>query len=260
MHKNIDELNHSFDNCALESDDGESFDEEIDLDEYVSSDEDEDDLEHLIQNPYWSYNIVQPTRLMFNGNSGLNFDELDSCSKPIDYFNLFLTEEMVHLIVDQSNLYGHEKYPNMEYITPEEIDTIVGIFINMGFAPLPKLEDYWSTDPVFIRSANFGDIMPRRRFMQIMRSLHFEDNHNNSGSKLYKIERFLKMFVDRCQHLKIPGEGICIDESLILFRGRLLFRQYIPNKRHRYGIKLFKLCSAGGYTHNIQIYAGKNEV
>ncbi|KAJ8945521.1 hypothetical protein NQ314_009196 [Rhamnusium bicolor] len=40
--------------------------------------------------------------------------------------------------------------------------------------------------------------------------------------------------------------------------GRLVMRQYIKNKRHRYGIKLFKLCSSGGFTYSMQTYAGKN--
>ena len=34
-----------------------------------------------------------------------------------------------------------------------------------------------------------------------------------------------------------------IDESLIiLFKGRLVWKQYIPSKRHRFGIKIFVLC------------------
>lgn len=42
------------------------------------------------------------------------------------------------------------------------------------------------------------------------------------------------------------------------WRGRLIFRQYIPNKAHRYGIKLFKLCSVDGYTWALRVYAGKS--
>ncbi|CAH1984331.1 unnamed protein product [Acanthoscelides obtectus] len=42
-------------------------------------------------------------------------------------------------------------------------------------------------------------------------------------------------------------------------KGRLLFKQYIPNKTHKYGVKLFKLCSDNGYTWNIRIYAGKEK-
>jgi hypothetical protein len=42
-----------------------------------------------------------------------------------------------------------------------------------------------------------------------------------------------------------PGETICIDE-------------YLKGKRHKYGIKVFKLCCNGGYTYNTEMYASKN--
>lgn len=45
---------------------------------------------------------------------------------------------------------------------------------------------------------------------------------------------------------------------MIPFRGRLSFRQYDKSKRHKYGIKLFKVCTNPGYTIKIQIYSGKN--
>jgi len=44
---------------------------------------------------------------------------------------------------------------------------------------------------------------------------------------------------------------------MVLWRGRLQFRQYIQNKRHRYGIKIFKLCINNFYTVGFKIYAGK---
>ena len=40
--------------------------------------------------------------------------------------------------------------------------------------------------------------------------------------------------------------------------GSLSFRQYIPGKRHKYGIKAYKLCLPEGYIYNFEIYAGKN--
>ncbi len=39
-----------------------------------------------------------------------------------------------------------------------------------------------------------------------------------------------------------PHKNLVIDESLMLWRGKLLFKQYIPSKRHRFGVKLFILC------------------
>lgn len=46
---------------------------------------------------------------------------------------------------------------------------------------------------------------------------------------------------------------------MLPFRGRLLFRQYNPSKAHKYGIKLYKLCSTQGFVWNLTVYTGKNE-
>ena len=59
------------------------------------------------------------------------------------------------------------------------------------------------------------------------------------------------------QELYTPEESIVIDESLIPWRGRLIFRQYMPCKAHKYGIKLFKLCAGQGYCWSLQMHAGK---
>lgn len=47
-----------------------------------------------------------------------------------------------------------------------------------------------------------------------------------------------------------------MDESIVLWRGRLLFRQY---KRHKYGIKLYVLAEPDGTVLKYQVYAGAND-
>lgn len=51
--------------------------------------------------------------------------------------------------------------------------------------------------------------------------------------------------------------GYCtIGEQLVPFRGRCSFRQYIPNKPAKYGIKIFTLVDANTvYTFSMEIYA-----
>jgi len=38
------------------------------------------------------------------------------------------------------------------------------------------------------------------------------------------------------ENLPTPEKVIAVDESMISFRRRLQFRQYISSKRHRYGV------------------------
>ena len=47
---------------------------------------------------------------------------------------------------------------------------------------------------------------------------------------------------------------MAIDESLLLWKGRLVFKQYLPLKRDRFGIKLFCLCVDSGYMYCFYVY------
>ena len=55
-----------------------------------------------------------------------------------------------------------------------------------------------------------------------------------------------------------PGEDVCIDEQLVPFRGRCAFRQYMPSKPGKYGLKIWTLCDVEtAYVWNMQPYLGK---
>jgi len=45
---------------------------------------------------------------------------------------------------------------------------------------------------------------------------------------------------------------------MVKFKVRLIFRQYIPKKRKRFGIKIYKLCDESGYTYDMRVYLGKD--
>ncbi|XP_046687886.1 piggyBac transposable element-derived protein 4-like [Homalodisca vitripennis] len=53
-----------------------------------------------------------------------------------------------------------------------------------------------------------------------------------------------------------PGKELSLDEAMVLWRGRLIFRQYIKGKRHKYGIKLYTLCEPGGLILRFLVYSG----
>ena len=38
----------------------------------------------------------------------------------------------------------------------------------------------------------------------------------------------------------------------------MVFSQYLPAKSHKYGIKVFNLCSSEGYCWSLQVYGGKS--
>ena len=45
-----------------------------------------------------------------------------------------------------------------------------------------------------------------------------------------------------------PTEHLAVDEIIVHFEGRVIFRQYIPKKHRRFGIVLYKPCNSKGHT------------
>ena len=55
-----------------------------------------------------------------------------------------------------------------------------------------------------------------------------------------------------------PGPEVTVDERLVPYRGRRPFKQYIPSKPGKYGIKIWAACDArSSYAWNMQVYTGK---
>lgn len=77
--------------------------------------------------------------------------------------------------------------------------------------------------------------MSRNRFQLLPKTWHFANNDNvPEGDRLYKITPLVSKLLECFQAAIVPGEFICIDETLVPFKGRLKFKQYISNKRHKF--------------------------
>jgi hypothetical protein len=51
-----------------------------------------------------------------------------------------------------------------------------------------------------------------------------------------------------------PTEHLTVDEIIVLFKGRVVFKQYILKKHKHFGIKVYKLCDSEGYTYDMRVY------
>jgi len=189
----------------------------------------------------------------------------------LDYLKLYVTDEIIDLVVKQTNTYAdqyiashpikpHSSVQNWVKTDREEIFTFLGLCILMGIAYKPRIPMYWSTDAIF-HSDIFSTVMSRDRFLLLLRFLHFADNTTVNASdpnrdKLWKLRQFTELVRERCKKVYTPGRDLCVDESLLLFKGRLGFKQYIKSKRARFGIKFFQLCTRSGIFLDFLIYSG----
>lgn len=121
------------------------------------------------------------------------------------------------------------------------------------------MSDYWKTDSLF-DLPGFRKKMSRNSYMLIMRALHFCQNPEageEATSLLYKVEQVVNYFNKRMHEVYQPSKNLSLDESMVPWRGRLVFRQYIKNKRHKYGIKLYMLTELQGLVLQTMIYSGQ---
>jgi hypothetical protein len=153
-------------------------------------------------------------------------------------------------------------------VTVEELRVFFGVMLHMGTIPTGRLQDYWKTTRLF-SIPFFSKSMNRDRFLLIMRCLHFARNPREGESlpedRLFKIRPLIEYFNNKMTETYYPGKNLSLDESMILWRGRLSFRQYIKNKRHKYGIKLYVLTEPDGtilkfavYTRQLDDHGGKS--
>ena len=126
----------------------------------------------------------------------------------------------------------------------------------MGIVQKPTFASYFTKNPLLV-TLIFSGMMKEERFLLLMRFLHFSYSTDKTN-KLYKIESLLNMYKESFQASYIPSRNISIDESLLLWKGRLNWKMYIPTKRVRFGMECFMLCeSETGYVWNFIIYTGK---
>ena len=104
--------------------------------------------------------------------------------------------------------------------------------------------------------------MSRNRYQSILEFLLFNDNTfydtaDPDRDRLFKVRPLIEHLFKQFKEAYILSREISIDEGLILWKSRLGFKQYIPNKRCRFGIKYFSLCETSGYLSNSFVYLGK---
>lgn len=100
-------------------------------------------------------------------------------------------------------------------------------------------------------------------FEETLSCKHISNNETaQTNNRLAKIRPLTIELNVKFRNAMNPFEEIFYDKSILWFpfRGRVVFCQYVPSKRHRYGIKIFKLCLRGNYTWNFKVYAGKERI
>ena len=106
-------------------------------------------------------------------------------------------------------------------------------------------------------------IMKRDHFSLVLRFLHLNDNssYRKKGEPghdpLYKLRPFTEALFQQFQTHYILSKEVSIDETMIGYKGRLSFIQYMPKKPTKWGMKAYVLADSNtGYMYNWYLYTG----
>ena len=130
--------------------------------------------------------------------------------KPVDFVELFLCDELLLVIVDQTNRYAEQciavldelrlpysRVNAWQPLTLVELKQFLGLLFLTGIIKKPSIAEYWSVD-VALETPYCGATMPRDRFQLIWRFLHFSDNREVDGSdRLHKVRLILDLLLSK---------------------------------------------------------------
>ncbi|XP_063921127.1 piggyBac transposable element-derived protein 3-like [Zophobas morio] len=187
--------------------------------------------------------------------------EESEIGRPIHYYQQFFSNELLYLIVEQSNLYAIQNDVNKPLnLTRSELEIFIGTVIYMSIFHLPRHRLYWKSA---CRVAQVADCMSRKRWEDIKKNLHFNNNddlptdrNDPNRDKLFKLRPIIDALTEKFKN-QVKPQMLCVDEQIVPYKGRSALKQYNPKKPNKWGYKIFVLCDSSGLVHNFEIYTGK---
>ena len=150
----------------------------------------------------------------------------------------------------------------MPDITLLDMMTFIALALQMGHKLKDTLHEHWSG----IRQLHnpfYGETMTWDTFLHTLHFLHFADNwqrpdEGKEYDRIWKLRTVWDKLTEAYAKFYNPSEHLAVDKVIVKFKGRVIFRQYIPKKRKPFSRKIYKLCDESGYTHDMRVYWGRD--
>ncbi|CAF1150639.1 unnamed protein product [Didymodactylos carnosus] len=140
---------------------------------------------------------------------------------------------------------------SFEEISMVELKGFIGLLLISGLRGKSRksIKSLWARSP--LESPVFRATMSRNRFETIASCLRFDDKttreERKNTDKFAAIREIWSDFQNYLYKCYSVGYFVTIDEQLVGFRGKCPFRQFIPKKPDKYGIKLWLCVDAYSY-------------
>ncbi|XP_048854023.1 nucleolar protein dao-5-like isoform X36 [Brienomyrus brachyistius] len=177
-------------------------------------------------------------------------------------FELFISKSIQKDLLKMTNLEGKRIY-RKQWKDMDDVDmhAFYGVLIlsSVYKSKREKPRSLW--DPKTGRPI-FSAVMSWMDFNKCTNCLRFDkwkkECARQQEDELAEIQPVWDKWVEQLPLMYNPGSNVTVDERLIKFKGRCSFKQYMPSKLARYGIKIWAACdAASSYAWNMQICTEK---
>ena len=200
-------------------------------------------------------------------------------AKPIDYFQLFFSDELLNSIVQHTNSYAvwaiqqkrlvrpqykdpHWRTSGEDNVTLEELKAFLGLLLIFGLNPVRQYQNAFSPCP-FLGNQGVRNTMSLKRFEKLCQYFHISDRvsepHKGTSNydPLYKVRHVMETLLELFPKFNAFAEEQCIDESMIRCKARLPYIMFNSSKPVRKGIQVFVRTDAkSGYCQQFEFYLG----
>ena len=95
-------------------------------------------------------------------------------------------------------------------------------------------------------------------WVQIQTFFELNDDQTMAPKHSINFDCFIDRIVNNFKTHYEPQQNLSVDESMVGFKGRLSWIQYMPKKPRKWGIKIWTQAdSTNGYVSSLKVYTGK---
>jgi len=151
---------------------------------------------------------------------------------------------------------SHER--KWEALSLEKLKGFIGVLILIPMVQKPRFHDYWSENALTgtpgLRQIFFWD-----EFYSIKKNIRFHDGENfNNADPFYRFRPLFSEILDNTNELYKPPKLLALDESMVKFDGRSVYKVYMPQKPIKYGFKIYSVVPSDfPIVLNMAIHDGK---
>ena len=211
----------------------------VDLDNLANDTRSPDDMYNILNvDPEWTQDFSDIHVNQFTGPVGpkLGPDFDTSIATPLDYFQLFFSDEVFQRICDNTNKFKQFRVQQKQITAPNfvekfweetyvaEMKAYFGLAVLFGLLNMPRYRNFWSKDP-FLGNPGVQRVFSLKRYSKLSEYLHVSDREaeNNRGNpdydRLGKIRLFYQHLLDTFRKFKNPERVQVINEQLMPFSG-----------------------------------------